>query len=432
MEKALILSNPLLWFFVFAFTDFLFAIFMYVTLGKKISLIQASIYGLLCGFISLITRTYCQVEIIFFASIFSLVVFAIFTLRFNIIQSIIGVFIATIACAPAEIFIVFINNLMGISNAESPSVLLFNTFISWAFLILFSTIIYYQRIKIEYIDDINKKRNLGLIINSIVTVFLIAPNLLFFSYSKTSIPLFLIIFNIISIFIFFALALYNTLKGIQLNSKSQQLEIQMLYNKTLTDLINNLRSFRHDFSNTLNAISGYLALNDIKGLEEYFKELKSDYSSVNSLSIANSTIINNPPVYGLLVSKFYNANSKGINANLEITSDFSNSRLKTYDLCKILGIFWDNAIEAAENSDEKNINFILREFENNYIIIIENSFVGNVNIQEIFNNGFSTKGTGRGLGLWEVKNITEKSKFANLKTSIKDNKLRHEMTIAKY
>jgi len=432
MQKDVILSNLFLCFFIFTLTNFLFALFIYISNGKKVNWIRVFIFAVCCAIISLLTRIYCSMDIIFFSSIIFSITFALIILKFNIIESIIGVFFATIAGAPGEIFLAFLSSLIGITNTTSltkPYFLIIYTIITSSIYLLIISIIYNIRFKIDFVDDINKKRNINIIINCIITLFLIAPNILFFSTSNLDIPKSLIIFNIVSVFVFFALALYNTLRGAQLNSKSQQLENQLLYNKTLTDLINNLRGFRHDFSNTLNAINGYLSLNDIDGLKKYFNELKSDYSTINSLSFANMTIINNPPIYGLIVSKFYNASAKNILVNLDISTDIIHSKMRIYELCKILGIFWDNAIEASQNSENKIVNFVLKEIDTNYVITIENSVSDNVNIQDIFKKDYSTKGENRGIGLWEVKHITDKYKYVNLKTSTGNNMFKHEMSI---
>ena len=130
-------------------------------------------------------------------------------------------------------------------------------------------------------------------------------------------------------------------------------------------------------------------------------------------------------------AKLYAAEIKGIKIDTNITTDINHIQMKIYDLCKILGIFLDNAIEAAHQSAEKTISLSIKKDENyeKYFIAIENSFSGNVNINEIFKKGISTKGDNRGLGLWEVKSITEKYKSVMLRTTVKDKTFRQELTI---
>lgn len=434
MQKELLLMNPYFWFLFSFISDFFSAIFIYVTLGKKVNTIRAIAFGAITTSLTMFARLYCSLELIFLIGISTYILMTIFVLKLNILQSLLSVFLLLIALCPGEIFALFLTNLMGISNDKFNKVFsyyIFYSSISLSIFILIILIIYYSKIKINIIDDISRKRNISLIINGILTLFLIVPNILFFSTTQEKTPTYLLVFNIFAIVIFFGLSLYNTLQGAKLNSKSKELENQMLYNKTLTDLTNSLRGFRHDFSNTLSAINGYVSLNDLEGLRIYLSKLNSDYSSINSLCLANSTIINNPPIYGLIVTKYYYGETKGIRINLEISTDFLKPKINLYELCKIIGIFWDNAIEASEKSEKKVVNFKLRENEKSYLLDIENSFTGDINIQEIFKKDVSSKGVNWGLGLWEVKNITGKSKFITLKTSISNDMFIHQMVINK-
>ncbi len=46
------------------------------------------------------------------------------------------------------------------------------------------------------------------------------------------------------------------------------LEEIKLYNKTLTILHDNIRSFKHDFANIITGIGGYIHTNDMEGLKK--------------------------------------------------------------------------------------------------------------------------------------------------------------------
>ena len=95
-----------------------------------------------------------------------------------------------------------------------------------------------------------------------------------------------------------------------------------------------------------------------------------------------------------------------------------------FDFCKILGIFLDNAIEAAEESDEREINIVFRRSAADKVQIfsIENTYKDkDVDTEKIFEKDFSTKNRNSGIGLWEVKNIVDRNKNVTLLTS-KDKK----------
>ena len=83
----------------------------------------------------------------------------------------------------------------------------------------------------------------------------------------------------------------------------------------------------------------------------------------------------------------------------------------------------DNAIEAANECNEKIINVCIRkDFKvARQVLIIENTYKDkNVDTEKIYEKGFSSKPHNTGLGLWEVRQILKKNNNLNLFTS-KDN-----------
>ena len=62
--------------------------------------------------------------------------------------------------------------------------------------------------------------------------------------------------------------------------------------------------------------------------------------------------------------------------NIEVMINLDNLEVSNYQLCKILAILLDNAIEAAKECEEKiiNVKFIKDFRANRKLIIIENSY----------------------------------------------------------
>ena len=71
----------------------------------------------------------------------------------------------------------------------------------------------------------------------------------------------------------------------------------------------------------------------------------------------------------------------------------------------------NNAIEAVSYLPEKYINLKIIQGIN-YKIIIENNIAPGtvINQEEMFKKGVSSKGEGRGFGLYNIKKIVEKYK----------------------
>ena len=94
--------------------------------------------------------------------------------------------------------------------------------------------------------------------------------------------------------------------------------------------------------------------------------------------------------------------------------------MKIYDFTRILGILLDNAIDAAKECDKKVINVTFRkEISNDMIVVIIQNTYSNkdVNTEEIFQKGVSSKANHSGLGLWKVHQILMHNNNLNLFTS---------------
>ena len=91
-------------------------------------------------------------------------------------------------------------------------------------------------------------------------------------------------------------------------------------------------------------------------------------------------------------------------------------------ICKILGVFLDNAIEAVKHLKKKEI-FIEIYSLNNYLCIdITNNFKGNLDLDKISNTKYTTKGDGHGYGLTLVSKLLEEepNKLENEKSINRD------------
>ena len=148
-------------------------------------------------------------------------------------------------------------------------------------------------------------------------------------------------------------------------------------------------------------------------MKTYYKQLLQDCNQVNNLSSLNPDTINNPAVYAVLANKYYKADSLGIKINLECFIDFSKLHMQIYEFTRILGILMDNAIEASGECENKLINVIIRNDlrQNRQLLIIENTYNNkDVNVEKIYEKGYSTKPKNTGLGLWEVDKIIKRHK----------------------
>lgn len=239
------------------------------------------------------------------------------------------------------------------------------------------------------------------------------------------IPKFLVLSSLFVLVLYFAISMFSLFRTNKLELTTQTLEEHKLYNKTLKTLHDNIRGFKHDFNNIVQAIGGYLSTNNIDGLRTYYKDLLEECQINNNLAVLNPELINNPAIYSLLADKYYKAEKLGIKMNLEVMMDLSNLNIRMYELTRILGILFDNALEAANMCDNKIINITFRKDKNRNkdLIIIQNTYVNkDVNIDRIFEKGYTSKEDNKshGLGLWEVRKYLKKHTNLDLYTTKTD------------
>ncbi len=386
----------------------------------------------------------------------------IYTLTFSIVAIISMLFIPTpfntfinvIAC-PILVYSIFKTNILKAILAEIipyitffiVSYILMTAFPSNAILnipiykLCFSLIMY---LLIYLIYLISKNINFSLLLNNnltnkkkysnILVCLLIGTTTIFIQayilgIYKDVLPLTLTFSSLSALLIYFLFSLYSLSRTNKLEITTENLEEERLYNKTLTILYDNIRGFKHDFNNIVQAIGGYISTNNMEGLKDYYSDLMDDCKKVNNLALLNPELINNPAVYSLLTSKYHKATDLGITINFEIFLDLKTLNIKTYDLTRILGILLDNAIEACSKCNEKNICITIRKDNksNRQLFIIENTYSNkNVDTDRIFEKGYTSKieddGKNHGLGLWEVRQILNKNNNLNLFTT-KSNRL---------
>lgn len=251
----------------------------------------------------------------------------------------------------------------------------------------------------------------------------------FFTYIPS---LFVRITILIALCCFFFTILFSIHKSIKLEDALQYLEETNLYNTALKTSHDVIRAFKHDFSNIVQAIGGYIASDDMAGLKTYYSQLLEDCQALNNLDALSPDVINNPAIFRLLSLKYYKATELGITLNLNVFLNLNELNMKIYDFSRILGILLDNAIEAASECEEKIINVEIRKdpSRNRQLLIVENTCCQkNIDIERIFQKGVSSKDKNSGLGLWKVRQILNKNNNLNLYTSQDGNFFKQQLEL---
>lgn len=191
--------------------------------------------------------------------------------------------------------------------------------------------------------------------------------------------------------------------------KAKELQMYELYNKAFEEVIRTIRSNQHEFRNQINAIKCMkYAVNDKNELlleQEKYCDYLLKNSEMSDLLKLNAE----PALIGFLYAKFSTAVEKHIVIAHTVNAINIREKIPCYDMIEIVGILFDNAVEAIENSNCNNRKIIFKLIEIEKEIILEVSNVSRIytnnEIEKFLTYGFSTKGKNRGIGLERVKMI---------------------------
>lgn len=207
------------------------------------------------------------------------------------------------------------------------------------------------------------------------------------------------------------------------------------YTEQIESMYSSLRSFKHDHSNIMLSMSGYIEANDMDGLKDYFNQEILPLSKKitrNTAHIHQLMNVKTTELKSILFSKLLYSIELNIDINVEVESELSHFPINTLDLCRIIGIFLDNAIEASLETSQPSIQFAIIDLDAEYIFIISNSFLKrDIPYSTLKKANVSTKGANRGMGLHIAHEILAKYNHIFLDTEIQETKFIQRLQISK-
>lgn len=288
------------------------------------------------------------------------------------------------------------------------------------------------KLKINTLDSLDNKTVIILATNLLLGVFLLFMQFVITAYYIDIVSVYINLLNLLLLIAFLILSTHCFIHVLELTITRKDLAYAEEYNKSLKILYDKVKGFKHDFDSIVSSLNGYIEQNDMNGLKQYFSEVKKDCKIADDLALINPRTINNPGIYSLLNNEYAKASALGINFELEFFLNLNELEINIYFFSRILGVLLDNAIEAAENSKEKfvKISFIRENVNGRAVITIENSYSNkNIDLENIFKKGITSKECHAGLGLWEVKRYVNKSKNLDLKPSVPPSTFKQEFFI---
>ena len=233
-------------------------------------------------------------------------------------------------------------------------------------------------------------------------------------YYKTN-TFFIIFLNNVAIYIIVFVLV------ISLKKESDYLRINDKYSTTMNSLkeyeemINEYRITNHENKNQLLTIRNMCTKDNIDVINYIDTVVKNNLKD-NEKIMSDVSKIPEGGLRGLFYSKVLTMKDLDIDYKVCISKEIKTVDLinkidnfTLIDICKITGVFLDNAIEEVEKLNRRNI-IIEMYIENNYLLIaISNNFDKNFDINKISKRRYTSKGKGRGYGLTLVKEIINRN-----------------------
>lgn len=187
-------------------------------------------------------------------------------------------------------------------------------------------------------------------------------------------------------------------------------------NNVLYECMKNIESYQekqdlkiHEYKNQLSKITAITT--DEKIIDKIEEILDVDLTADTYL-LGKIKNIPKGELKSLIYYKLLVAKRENVNLSIDISSDLTDenyefNKRQEKSLSHLIGISFDNAIEAARDSKERELFLEIYETSVGMTFSITNTFSGNVDLNKIGQLGYTTKGENHGKGLHFMKKIVE-------------------------
>ena len=183
---------------------------------------------------------------------------------------------------------------------------------------------------------------------------------------------------------------------------------------------NKLDKSTTDYLENISGVDNLKALSDEQELEAMVRaQLKEEFPNIEKMKSYELLVdavmhnIKNSSLAALLIGKIARASECNVKISFQENSHFKNEDIDipSEALVTITGNLIDNALDSmnTRTNSTKELSIGIFTDTGKMLLIVQDSGTGIADgfIEKIFENGFSTKGTGRGVGLFHTKQLVE-------------------------
>lgn len=215
------------------------------------------------------------------------------------------------------------------------------------------------------------------------------------------------------------------------NQLSDEYDTLFGYIQNFEDWIEKEQLNRHEYKNQLAVLR---CLTTEKKVKNKIDEILEDNINIEGEVVHKLKELPKGGLKGLMYYKAAIAQKNKIKLMVDVSlqrktllNNLTEEQIKV--LCKLIGIYFDNAIEAAEETRKKNVLLEIYEFKDKVNIVISNTYKKSKNFDNRNDRGVTTKGEGHGNGLYFANNLIDKNKWITSKQEEIDNYYIQTLTI---
>ena len=229
------------------------------------------------------------------------------------------------------------------------------------------------------------------------------------SYMQLPLPIILTT-NVIMTIIFIGLIIMSSTIKSKYNNINSKYETSITSLREYEGMIDKYRISNHENKNELLTLRNLISKKNTKALK-YIDEIINDKIKDNEKIMYKTSKIPEGGLRATIYAKLCTMDELGIKYSLDIAKD-----IRTVDLinmkedivlniCKILGVFLDNAIEAVKDLKTKHIGIEIYLMDGDLCVDITNNYEGKLDMNKIGSSKYTTKGGNHGYGLSLVNQI---------------------------
>ena len=292
-----------------------------------------------------------------------------------------------------------------------PEISILNNILIGTLAILITDIKYVQLKFRKFCNKVDTDESLSKIIFVILSVLIVA--VLYYNITNIFKLNLTYTITIISIVIFFILYYFYIVQYNKYEKLNNEYNFLFDYVQNFENWIDDEQMYRHELKNNLSMIRN---MTKNKKIINKIDEMLKFSIIIDEQAIEDLKNIPKGGLKGLLYYKVALAKNKNVKLIIEVSPKVNTLLKKISEkhlrqLCIVLGIYLDNALEAAEISKKKTVTLEVYELNKVINFAISNTYKELLPLKTMKKKGFTTKGNNHGKGLYFVNKIINKTKW---------------------